>query len=117
MTKRHLAVTAAMIALSGLLLGAAVATRLRPPFVAAAILVGLFAIFHGHAHGLELPEASDPLVYGVGFVTATGFLHGCGIALGTLSRWPFGARLIQGLGAAIALLGGYFLAVGVGVAG
>jgi len=106
-----------MIALSALLLGAAVAARLRPPIVVAALIVGLFAIFHGHAHGAELPGAADPMAYGVGFVTATGFLHGCGIVIGALSRWPVGARLIQGLGAMIALLGGYFLALGAGVAG
>jgi urease accessory protein len=105
-----------MIALSGLLLGVAVAMSLRAPLAAAAALVGLFAIFHGHAHGAELPEASDPLAYGAGFVIATGFLHGCGIALGALSRWPFGERLIRGLGAVIAMLGGYFLAAGLGVA-
>ena len=106
----------AMIALSGLLLGVAVAMRLRAPFAAAAALVGLFAVFHGHAHGAELPDAADPLAFGAGFVTATGLLHGCGVALGALSRWPVGERLIQGLGAAIALLGGYFLATGLGVA-
>lgn len=106
----------AMIALSGLLLGAAVAMRLRAPLGAAAALVGLFAIFHGHAHGAELPEASDPLAYGAGFVIATGLLHGCGVALGALSRWPAGERVVRGLGAAIAMLGGYFLATGLGVA-
>lgn len=106
-----------MIALSALLLGGAVAARWRAPFVAAAVLVGLFAIFHGHAHGAELPGAANPLAYGIGFVTATGFLHLCGIAIGALSRWRIGDRLIQGLGALIALLGGYFLAVSAGMAG
>ncbi|MBG0812462.1 HupE/UreJ family protein [Methylosinus sp. H3A] len=106
-----------MIALSAILLGAAVATRLRPPTVIAALVVSLFAIFHGHAHGAELPGATDPMAYGVGFVTATGFLHGCGIVIGAVSQWPLGARLIQGLGAMIALLGGYFLTLGSGGAG
>jgi urease accessory protein len=107
----------AMIALSAVLLGAAVATRLRPPIAAAVFVVGLFAIFHGHAHGAELPGAADPLAYGVGFVTATGFLHGCGIAIGALARWPVGARMIQALGATISVLGGYFLSFGIGLAG
>jgi urease accessory protein len=106
-----------MIALSALLLGAAVAMRVRPPVVVAALIVALFAIFHGHAHGAELPGAADPMAYGVGFVTATGLLHGFGILTGALSRWPLGARVIQGLGASIALLGGYFLFLGAGVAG
>jgi len=94
-----------VIALSALVLGAAVAARLRVPFGAAAVIVGAFAIFHGHAHGAELPSAANPLAYGVGFVVATGLLHLCGIALGTLSRWPAGERLTRGLGAAIAALG------------
>jgi urease accessory protein len=98
------------IALSALALGGVVAARLRPPFVAAAIIVGIFAIFHGHAHGVELPSAANPLAYGVGFVVATGLLHLCGIAIGTLTKWPIGERVIQGLGASIAALGCYFLA-------
>src|SRR6195256_1158317 len=103
-----------VIALSALVLGAAVAARLRVPFGAAAVIVGVFAIFHGHAHGAELPSAANPLAYGVGFVVATGLLHLCGIAIGTLSRWPAGERLMRGLGAAIAALGCYFLAVSLG---
>src|SRR5262249_51420112 len=60
-----------VIALSALMLGAAVAIRLRVPFVAAAMVVAVFAIFHGHAHGVELPSAANPMAYGVGFVVAT----------------------------------------------
>jgi urease accessory protein len=102
------------IALSALVLGAAVAMRARVPFAAAAAVVGVFAVFHGHAHGVELPGAASPLAYGAGFVIATGLLHLCGIAIGALSHWPAGARLIQGLGAAIAALGGWFLVVSLG---
>jgi urease accessory protein len=104
----------AAIALSALVLGAAVAARLRVPFAIAAVVVGAFAIFHGHAHGSELPSAANPLAYGVGFVVATGLLHLCGIAIGTLSRWPAGEQLIRGLGVAIAALGCYFLALSLG---
>jgi urease accessory protein len=103
-----------VIALSALVLGAAVAARLRVPFAAAAVIVGVFAIFHGHTHGAELPSAANPLAYGVGFVVATGFLHLCGIAIGTLTRWPAGERLIRVLGGAIAALGCYFLALSLG---
>jgi urease accessory protein len=99
------------IALSALVLGAAVAVRARVPFTAAAMVVGVFAIFHGHAHGVELPHAANPLAYGAGFVVATGLLHLSGIAIGALSRWPAGACLIQVIGAAIAALGGWFLAM------
>jgi urease accessory protein len=103
------------IALSALVLGAAVALRLRVPFAVAAAVVAVFAIFHGHAHGTELPRAADPLAYGVGFVCATGLLHLCGIAIGALSRWTQGARLIRALGGSIAMMGAYFLALGAGV--
>lgn len=103
-----------VIALSALVLGAAVAMRLRLPFVAAAAIVAVFAVFHGHAHGAELPGSANPLAYGVGFVVATGLLHVCGITIGTLTRWPAGERLIQGLGVVIAALGCYFLAQSLG---
>jgi urease accessory protein len=105
-----LPVPEAVIALSALVLGAAVAMRLRLPFAAAAVVVAVFAVFHGHAHGAELPSSANPLAYGVGFVVATGLLHLCGIMIGTLTRWPVGERLIQGLGVVIAALGCYFLA-------
>jgi urease accessory protein len=102
------------IALSALILGAAVATRLRLPFAAAAVVVAVFAVFHGHAHGVELPSSANPLAYGVGFVVATGLIHLCGITIGTLTQWPAGERVIQGLGVVIAIFGGYFLAQSLG---
>lgn len=105
-----------VIALSALVLGGAVALRLKLPFSAAAAIVAVFAIFHGHAHGAELPGSANPLAYGIGFVVATGLLHLCGIVIGTLTRWPAGERVVQGLGAVIALLGGYFLIHSLGAA-
>ncbi|MGJ5181198.1 HupE/UreJ family protein [Bradyrhizobium oligotrophicum] len=103
-----------VIALSALVLGLAVALRVRVPFAAAAAIVAIFAIFHGHAHGVELPTAANPMAYGCGFVVATGLLHACGITIGALARWPGGERLIQGVGAAIAALGSYFVAASLG---
>jgi urease accessory protein len=97
------------IALSAVALGAMVALALRPPLWVAAILVGTFAIFHGHAHGTELPEAASPLAYGVGFVIATGLLHLSGIALGLLSRWPAGLGAVRVGGGLIACVGLFFL--------
>jgi urease accessory protein len=97
------------IALSALALGAMVAFALRPPLWMAAVLVGVFAIFHGHAHGTELPQAANPLAYAVGFVVATGLLHLSGIALGLLARWPAGVGAVRVGGAAIACAGLYFL--------
>ncbi len=98
-----------VIALSAVVLGFAVAMALRVPFAAAAAVVGVFAIFHGYAHGRELPGAVNPLAYGVGFVAATGMLHATGILIGTLTNWRTGAQVVRALGAAIAGLGGLFL--------
>jgi urease accessory protein len=94
---------------SAIVLGALVATDTRPALGLAAGLVAAFAIFHGYAHGAELPSAVNPLAYGVGFVTSTGLLHLAGILLGTLYRWPAGIRVVRGTGALIACVGGFFL--------
>lgn len=98
------------IALSGVLLGAMVAFAVKPPIWIAALLVGFFAVFHGYAHGAELPHAANPITYAVGFVVATGLLHLFGIAFGLLVRWPVGQIAIRGLGAAIMFVGACFLA-------
>ncbi|MBK8175660.1 MAG: HupE/UreJ family protein [Rhodospirillales bacterium] len=98
-----------VIALSAIVLGLVVALRVRAPFWIAAILAGIFAIFHGYAHGQELPAAANPVAYGVGFVLATGLLHLLGIAIGTLIAWPMGERLVRACGLVIAIVGSYFL--------
>ena len=98
-----------VIALSAVGLGLVVALRLRPPLWAAAVLVAVFAIFHGYAHGRELPGAADPVGYGVGFVVATGLLHLAGILIGTVTNRPLGAQAVQACGAAIACAGLFFL--------
>lgn len=97
------------IALSGVVLGLLVAFAVKAPIWAAAVVVGLFAIFHGHAHGTELPDAANPLAYGVGFVIATGLLHLVGIGFGFLTGSNFGRLAVRGAGAIIALVGGAFL--------
>jgi urease accessory protein len=97
------------IALSGLLLGLAVLAEWRPPLWIAALLVGFFAVFHGHAHGAELPEGASALAYSIGFVAATGGLHAAGIAIGTVHRWAWGRAALRAAGAAVALAGGLFL--------
>ena len=97
------------IALSALLLGAAVMTQWRPPLVAAAALVGVFALFHGHAHGAELPPGQSGLLYSIGFVVATGLLHLVGISIGTVHKWAWGRRFLQAAGAGVAMSGVYFL--------
>ena len=97
------------IAASALVLGAMVALAARPPLWVAAVLVGVFAVFHGHAHGTELPAAANPLAYALGFVIATGLLHLCGIAFGQLIRWPSGRVVVRAGGGIIALAGAGFL--------
>ena len=97
------------IAVSALILGLMVLLTVRAPLWTAALLVGAFAIFHGHAHGTELPDAASPLAYSFGFVFSTGLLHLTGIAFGELSRWPWGAIAVRAGGGVIALAGAGFL--------
>lgn len=97
------------IALSGLLLGLAVAFAVRPPIWIAAIIVASFAIFHGHAHGTELPNAVSPLIFSIGFVIGTGLLHLAGIFIGELTRWSWGEYVVRTGGGIIALIGLSFL--------
>ena len=97
------------IAVSAVVLGAMVALAARPHLAVAAALVGAFAIFHGYAHGAELPAGADPVAYSVGFVVATGALHLAGIAFGLLARWPAGRLAVRTAGGAIAFAGLVFL--------
>ncbi len=97
------------IALSALLLGMMVARESKPPLAVAVSLVGLFAVFHGHAHGTELPPGQSGLAYSIGFVVATGMLHGIGIAVGVVHRWPAGRIALRAAGGAVALAGVAFL--------
>ena len=97
------------IALSAIVLGAMVAFAARPPLAVAAVVVGAFAIFHGHAHGTELPRAASPVAYSLGFVIATGLLHASGIALSLVTHWRHGRTLVRACGAGIALAGVGFL--------
>ena len=98
------------IALSGIVLGLMVALFVRPPLWLAMALVGVFAIFHGYAHGAELPSAANPAAYAVGFVLATGLLHLAGILIGALVGLSFGKTMVRAGGALIALTGAAFLA-------
>ena len=72
-------------------------------------LVGVFAIFHGHAHGTELPAGQSGFLYSMGFVIATGCLHGVGVALGLVNSLPMGKLALRGAGTFIAVMGMFFL--------
>ena len=95
------------IALSVIVLGLAVAVRISLPTVAAMTLVGVFAVFHGHAHGTEMPQDASVYAYAAGFMLATALLHGAGIAIGLAAGRlaERGARAIQMAGGAMALAG------------
>ena len=93
------------IAASVLVLGLLIAGAVRLPTFAGMALVGLFAIFHGHAHGTEIPTAASGLTYAAGFVLATIALHTCGIGLGTLAQKRMALPALRFVGAAIAVAG------------
>lgn len=97
------------IAASAIMLGAAVLLEARPPLAVAAMVVSFFAIFHGYAHGSELPPGQNALLYSIGFVMATGCLHAVGISIGLIHKWPWGQRVLRVAGACVALFGLFFM--------
>src|SRR4051812_30212828 len=94
------------VALSVVALGAAIALRLDLPLAAAMALVGLFAVFHGQAHGAEMPKTASGLANGAGFILATTLLHVVGIGLGIAL-----ARLGPLMGRRVAQVGGGLMAL------
>ena len=99
-----------VIALSGVVLGALIALRIQAPLALAMVLVGIFAIFHGYAHGVEMPEQISAITYSAGFVIGTGLLHLAGIAIGFATRLPRGELLVRGCGGVISVIGLSYLA-------
>ncbi len=97
------------IALSAVILGLMVACAAPAPLAVAVVLVAAFAVFHGYAHGTELPAGADAIAFSAGFVLATGLLHLAGIAFGTVGRWPVGRLAVRLAGGAIAVAGLAFL--------
>jgi urease accessory protein len=97
------------IAASVLALGLAVALAVRPPLSLAVAATALFALFHGVAHGLELPQMSSPWAYAAGFVVATAALHGLGYAV-VRGLPQAAAPLVRLAGAASAATGVWLLA-------
>ena len=97
------------IAVSAIVLGTMVLAEVRPPLWLAAAMVAFFAVFHGHAHGRELPEGTSALLYSLGFVVATGVLHAVGILIGVAHRRAVGRQIVRVAGGAVALAGLFFL--------
>jgi urease accessory protein len=97
------------IAVSGVVLGAMVLGEVKAPVAAAIVLVGIFAVFHGHAHGTELPPGQNAMLYSLGFVVSTGTLHAAGIGLGLGHKWQAGRVLLRAAGAVVMMGGLFFL--------
>lgn len=97
------------IAISAIVLGLMILLELRINLIFTVIIVGFFAIFHGHAHGTELPAGQSGLLYSMGFVVGTGCLHGVGILIGMIHYYQVGKPLLRGTGAFIMIMGCLFL--------
>jgi urease accessory protein len=93
------------ITLSVLVLGSMIAFAQRPPLALAALIVAFFAVFHGYAHGIELPGQASAVPYSAGFVIATGLIHLTGIGIGFVIKLPHGSTLLRLGGGAIAAAG------------
>lgn len=94
------------IAVSVVALGIALAAEKKLPEMVAMIAVGFFALFHGHAHGTEMPELAEPLMYAGGFVAGTALIHVSGVVIGLLSNtFSEGPQFLRYVGAGIAGIG------------
>lgn len=98
------------IAASAIVIGLMVALAMKTHLALAIVITGLFAIFHGYAHGAEMPGTASPLAYAIGFVIATGLLHLVGITIGLLAKVPHGMVAVRACGLVIAVAGAAFLA-------
>lgn len=97
------------IALSGVVLGALILGETKMPLFGALLMVAIFAVFHGHAHGTELEAGQNAMLYSLGFVICTGTLHGLGIVMGLAHRWSFGRIALRGAGSLVMAGGLFFL--------
>ncbi len=97
------------IAVSAIVLGILVCREIQPALWISLAIVAFFAIFHGHAHGTELPPGQSGILYSMGFVMATGCLLGVGVALGLVNSLPAGKLALRLAGTFIAVMGVVFL--------
>jgi urease accessory protein len=97
------------IAASVLVLGIFLAVAARLPMWASILVIGLFAVFHGYAHGAEMPATASGLLYGLGFVLATVTLHLLGIGVGLAAQRTNSMKMVRCAGVAIAACGIYLL--------
>ena len=98
------------IALSLVILGAVIASERRLPITLAMIGVGFFAIFHGYAHGTEMPQTAQPVAYAFGFLTGTALIHITGVLIGDISkRFQLGPQVLRVGGGLISIVGLLFV--------
>lgn len=94
------------IAASVVFMGIALAVEKKLPLVPAMTAVGFFALFHGHAHGTEMPELAAPILYAGGFLAGTALIHITGVSLVFISTaFPSGSQFLRYVGAGIAGIG------------
>lgn len=97
------------IATSVLVMGLLIMLSLQFPVALSVSITALFGLFHGYAHGLELPQSAAPAEYALGFLAATAILHFSGVTLGITTRRHY-ALLSRMMGSAIAISGAFLLA-------
>ncbi|MFM8369018.1 MAG: HupE/UreJ family protein [Chloroflexota bacterium] len=98
------------IAVSLVILGSVIAAERRLSILVAMVGVGFFAIFHGYAHGSEVPETAEPFLYALGFLMGTALIHITGVVIGDISRhYERGKIILRVGGALIALIGLLFI--------
>jgi len=97
------------IATSVLILGVLIAASVRLPLLMSVFIVGVLAMFHGYAHGAEMPATASGLAYGIGFMLATASLHLCGIGMGLAAQKINSVKLVRYAGGAIAACGVYLI--------
>ncbi|TWC69406.1 HupE/UreJ family protein [Herbaspirillum sp. SJZ099] len=98
------------IAASVAVLGLLIAFAVRMPLWGSTLVVSLFALFHGYAHGTELPHGSSAAMYGIGFILATALLHAAGLVVGVVAGRQMADRVVRIGGVGIAAVGAYLLA-------
>lgn len=101
-----LAYTEQGIVMSLLVLGVLIAASIRLPLAMSAAVVGIFALFHGYAHGAEMPQSASGLAYAAGFILSTVLLHASGIGIALFARRTGRAEWLRLAGVAIASCGG-----------
>lgn len=97
------------IAASVAVLGLLIAFAIKMPLWASTVIVSVFALFHGYAHGTELPHGSSAALYGAGFILATAILHATGLLIGLFAGKQMADKVVRIGGVGIAAVGTYLL--------